>query len=66
MARGMQVPDDKDLQNDLRILASSDRSTGVHNTADEALSMAYVVSGRISSDSELNSIYHLAGLLPES
>jgi len=33
-------------------------------TSDEALSLAYIVSGKLSEQSQFNSVYHLAGLVP--
>ena len=64
LARGMQVKNDKDLQNDMRILAQSDKNVFMHNTAQESLNSCYIVSGMIKKDNELNNVHHMVGLLP--
>lgn len=55
---------DKELQNDMRIMATSEKGVSPKNTTEEALQASYIVSGKIQADSELNNIHHLAGLLP--
>ena len=55
---------DKELQNDMRIMASGTLGVNLKNTLEELLPASYIVSGKIEADSELNNIHHLAGLLP--
>ena len=64
LARGMQVLNDKDLQNEMRILAQSEKNVTIHNIAPEALNSCYIVSGMIKKDSELNNVHHMVGILP--
>ena len=47
LARGMQVMNDKELQNDMRIMATSEKGVSPKNTTEEALQASYIVSGKI-------------------
>lgn len=64
LARGMQVPRDKDLQNDMRIIASQQKNVAAHNIFEEQLNSIKIVSGVLSKPGELNNVHHLVGLMP--
>jgi len=38
---------DKELQNDMRIMATSEKGVSPKNTTEEALQASYIVSGKI-------------------
>jgi len=49
-ARGMQVPNNKELQNDMRILLTSEKVTGRQQSAAEAILSGQIVSGKLYED----------------
>ena len=50
----------------MRNIAQTEKGTGLHCSADEALITAQIISRKISKGSDLNNIHYMAGLLPPS
>lgn len=38
----------------------------MQNIAKDAMHLSYIISGKLEKPTELNNVFHLAGLLPES
>ena len=62
----MEVMNNKELQNDMRNIVQTEKGTGLHCSADEALITAQIISGKIKKGSDLNNIHYMVGLLPPS
>lgn len=50
----------------MRILASSSTGISTHLVVEEGLHSCYIIGGKLTQDSELNNIHHLANLMPPS
>ena len=50
----------------MRILGSSTAGINTHLVVDEGLHSCYIIGGKLTQDSELNNIHHLASLMPPS
>ena len=60
----MQVLDNKELQNEMRTIGSSETGSGMQYVAQEAMHSSYILARKIKEDTELNNIHYLAGILP--